>query len=103
VTVHALVEVAQAGASVALLWGPQAREGRRAAALFSDTSLADGGRPLPVAALLDLVGEQLRRDPRLVRTHWNPLTQVWTLTTPEWMVAWSPATGMRGTSVRARG
>lgn len=94
VMAQALLAVAQAGASVALLWQPQASADFPSAALFSDTSSPDGGRPLPLVALLNSIGGQLREDPRRVVSSWNPSSSLWTLTTPDWVVTWSPRGGL---------
>jgi hypothetical protein len=102
VMMDALVAVARAGASAALLWGPQASESRNAVALFSDTSTPGGGEPLPLAELLGLVGGQLNEDPRHVVTSWYPGLGVWTLTTPEWYLVWSAESGLVGPRRHAR-
>jgi hypothetical protein len=100
VMVEALVAVARAGASTALLWGPQGNADGlstgRSAALFSDTASREGGEALPLARLLRLLHEPLRQDPYGVVTAWHPWNSLWTLTTPHWRVFWSPATGLRG-------
>jgi hypothetical protein len=98
VMMNALVTVARAGASAALLWGPQAGPDRDEVALFSETAGHDGGRALPLADLLGLVSEQLREDPRRVATSWSPTREMWTLTTPGWSLVWSPETGIQGPS-----
>ncbi|MDQ1663412.1 MAG: hypothetical protein QOJ68_3392 [Blastococcus sp.] len=92
----ALVAVAQAGASGALLWQPQASADFDSAALFSSTTSVQGGRPLPLAGLLRLMLEQLKQDPRQVTSSWNPATARWTLTVPGWQMTWSARDGLRG-------
>jgi hypothetical protein len=94
VMVHALVAVARAGASVALLWRPREDPDRTTVALFSDTSSPSGGRPLPLSTLLAVVGEELRADPRQVLATWHPSSSLWTLVTPRWSVIWSSDTGL---------
>jgi hypothetical protein len=96
VMVEALVAVARAGASTALLWSPQAASARGRAALFSDTASGEGGEALPLAHLLRLLSDQLRENPRRVDTTWSPWTSRWTLSTPQWIVFWSPESGLRG-------
>ncbi|WP_166533475.1 hypothetical protein [Blastococcus xanthinilyticus] len=96
VMAQALVTVAQAGASGALLWQPEASEEVRTAALFTPTAEAAGGRPLPLVALLEVIGEELRRDPRRVETRWHPSGPMWTVRTPEWSAVWTPDGGVRG-------
>jgi hypothetical protein len=92
----ALVAVARAGASGALLWQPQAMTGFNSAALFSSTSSPEGGRPLPLAALLRLMLNQLREDPRKVVSTWNAQASRWTLSVPGWQITWSAREGFRG-------
>jgi hypothetical protein len=100
VMAQALVTVAQAGASGALLWQPQASVDVRTAALFTDTEDPGGGRPLPLADLLSALHEQLREDPRRVVTRWYPSHSMWTLYTPDWVVWWSPEKGLQGPFAR---
>jgi len=96
VMAQALVTVAQAGASGALLWQPEASEDVRTAALFTDTTSSDGGRPLPLVSLLEAISAQLQEDPRNVVTYWSPSRSQWTLLTPDWSVGWSAETGLQG-------
>jgi hypothetical protein len=95
VMANALISVARAGASVALLWQPEASEDFRSAALFTDTSTPDGGRALPLVAVLSAVERQLQKDPRSVITAWSPAGPLWTVTTPDGGMIWSPTTGIR--------
>jgi hypothetical protein len=92
----ALVSVAQAGASVALLWQPRAGADLQSAALFTDTSTGDGGRALPLVALLQALQDQLRENPGSVTMSWQPSRSLWALATPDGAFSWSPATGLRG-------
>ena len=96
VMAHALVTVARAGASGALLWQPETSSDVRTAALFTGTTESGGGRPLPLATVLDVIGEQLRRDPRRVETRWYPSRPMWTVRTPEWALVWTPEGGLQG-------
>jgi hypothetical protein len=96
VMAHALVTVARAGASGALLWQPETSSDVRTAALFTRTTQSGGGRPLPLATVLDVIGEQLRRDPRRVETRWYPSRPMWTVRTPEWALVWTPEGGLQG-------
>jgi hypothetical protein len=98
VMAQALVAMARAGASVALLWQPAARDGFDSAALFSDTSDEDGGEPLPLVELLNAMSDQLRDDPRLLEGDWDPSGSRYTLTTPDAALTWSPTDGLRRTS-----
>ncbi|HWU06310.1 MAG TPA: xylan 1,4-beta-xylosidase [Streptomyces sp.] len=95
VMVHALVTVAHAGASGALLWRPREDPDRTSVALFSDTSSPSGGKPLPLSTLLAMVGRQLQEDPRQVLSTWYPSASLWTLVTPGGSAMWSPDTGLR--------
>ncbi|WP_136697229.1 GH39 family glycosyl hydrolase [Geodermatophilus dictyosporus] len=95
VMVHALVAVAHAGGSAAILWRPREDPDRTTVALFSDTSSPDGGSPLPLSSLLAVVGEQLRRDPQQVVATWHSSSSLWTLVTPGWSITWSADTGLR--------
>jgi hypothetical protein len=95
VMADALVAVAKAGASVALIWQPQESSGLDSAALFTDTGSADGGGPLPLVAVLEALGAQLRDDPRLVTRTWDESKSEWRLTTPDWVVRWSAEDGLR--------
>jgi hypothetical protein len=92
----ALVSVAQAGASVALVWQPRASPDLRSAALFTDTSTRDGGRALPLVALLQALQSPLRDDPGAVVMSWQRSRSLWTVATPDGTFSWSPATGLRG-------
>jgi hypothetical protein len=96
VMMDALVRVAQAGASVALLWQPQATADLQSVAIFTDTSRPGGGQELPLARMLRAVGERLRQSPRLVVTRWDPGASLWTLVTPDVSFSWSPDTGLSG-------
>jgi hypothetical protein len=49
VTLAAVAAYAESGASGALLWGPQ-EHGLESAALWTDATLPDGGRPTPLTA-----------------------------------------------------
>jgi hypothetical protein len=94
VMADALVTVARAGSSTALLWQPEESSDLKTAALFSATSSATGGQPLPMVELLTLLEDQLRKDPRRVSTSWDAGAQRWTLTTPEWVVTWTAKAGL---------
>lgn len=94
VMADALVEVAKAGASVALLWQPQASDSLSSAALFTSTAAADGGRPLPLVSLLRFLGRQLRQDPRLVSTSWDGAARRFTVTVGERSMTWSASDGL---------
>jgi hypothetical protein len=96
VMVDALIKVAQAGASVALLWQPQASADLRSVALFTDTADRNGGRALPLGQLLRAVEPDLRRAPGSLVTTWDPKASLWTLSTPDQLFAWSPRTGLVG-------
>jgi hypothetical protein len=98
VMAQALVAMAQAGASVALLWQPEARDDFNSAALFSDTSDEDGGEPLPLVELLRAMSDQLKDDPRLLEGDWDTSGSRYTLTTPDAALTWSPTDGLRRTS-----
>jgi hypothetical protein len=53
VAVDALLQVRQAGASVVLLWQPEARPTLTSVALWTDTSTASGGNALPMTYALN--------------------------------------------------
>jgi hypothetical protein len=96
VMVHALVAVAHAGASVALLWQAQASDSAQRAALFTDSSNPDGGRALPLATVLQALRGPLADNPGSVRTSWDPARGEWRVATPEWTFTWSQSAGLRG-------
>jgi hypothetical protein len=98
VMADALVALARAGASVALIWQPQAGAELQSAALFTDTTDPGGGQALPLVGLLQAMESHLRRDPRSVVTSWDPSRSLWTLTTPDGITSWSPGSGLRGPS-----
>ena len=49
-TLEAVAALAEAGASAAMLWQPEAGDGFPFAALWTDTALGDGGRPTDLTA-----------------------------------------------------
>jgi hypothetical protein len=96
VMAEAFVTVAQAGASAALLWQPQAGKDFRSAALFTASSSRGGGRPLPLATILSAIADDLSKDPDSVVTSWDSSRSVWTVTTPHEVLRWSSAKGIQG-------
>jgi hypothetical protein len=96
VMAHALVAVAHAGASRALLWQAQAGGNMRTAALFTDSSSADGGRALPLVRILQALDAPLAQYPKAVRSSWDAATGEWRLVTPESTFTWSEQDGLRG-------
>jgi hypothetical protein len=96
VMAEALVRVARAGASVALLWQPRASSSLNSAALFTSTATAHGGRKLPLDSLLEVVSKQLREDPRLVSTSWDAAASRFIIRTPDKQMVWSAAKGLQG-------
>lgn len=94
VMTQALVQVAKAGASVALLWQPQANDSLSSAALFSSTARSSGGRPLPLASFVRLVARQLQEDPRLVSAAWDASSDTFTATVGDRSMTWSAAHGL---------
>jgi hypothetical protein len=98
VMAQALVSMARAGASVVLLWQPEASDNFKSAALYTDTTTADGGQPLPLVSLLRSISGPLREDPRQLVGEWDPTASLYTLTTPDGALTWSPTDGLRRTS-----
>jgi hypothetical protein len=96
VMAEALIAVAQAGASVALLWQPEASTYLQTPALFTDTSSPDGGRALPLVGLLEALEGPLGEDPARIVTSWDPASSRWSMSTREWTVSWTPDTGLSG-------
>ena len=96
VMAEALVRVARAGASTALLWQPRASSSLDSAALFTSTATADGGRELPLASLLRVISKQLEDDPRLVSASWDATSSRFTVRTPDEQMEWSAADGLQG-------
>jgi hypothetical protein len=94
VMANALVTVAKAGASVALLWQPEASSDVRSPALFSSTSSQGGGRPLPLVGLLKALEGPLGEDPAAVKTSWDPARSRWSVATHERTFTWSPDQGL---------
>jgi hypothetical protein len=103
VMTEALITVARAGADTALVWQPRAGSDLDSAALFTDSSTSAGGRPLPLAAMLAAVADELSEHPDLVRTTWEPAGSTWTLTTTHEVLRWSLDEGMVGPEARAGG
>jgi hypothetical protein len=65
--VAAMIELASAGAQTVLYWNPRPEQASCAACLWTDTWLADGGRPLPF--LIDILQRFARSFPPRVERH----------------------------------
>jgi hypothetical protein len=94
VLTDALVTVAQAGASVALIWQPQESPNLRSPALFTSTASTDGGRALPLVGMLDHLEGPLADDPRSITMSTDRAGSRWSLATAGSRISWSLTSGL---------
>jgi Glycosyl hydrolases family 39 len=103
VMTEALISVARAGADTALVWQPREGSDLDSAAVFTDSSTSEGGRPLPLATMLAAIADDLREHPDLVRTSWDPAEATWNLTTTREVLRWSLDEGVVGPTAGSGG